>query len=262
MRLVDTHCHLTFPQYDEDREEVIESVFSSGIVWVLNACSHLSDLPSMKALRDQYEGKVFLSIGIHPHYAKEVSERDLALVREEVSKGGFVAIGEVGIDLFRNESPLEDQVKVLNWFIKLAKETGLPLIFHCRDAEKELLEVLDDLGVRGGFVVHCFSSGPEFAREILDRGGMLSFTANCTYKRSDNIREAIRFAPLDRIMLETDSPYLPPQSRRGQRNDPRAVLDVAETIARLKSLSVGEVAERTTENAERFFLGGDGPKPS
>ncbi len=258
MQLVDTHCHLTFPQYDQDRDEVIEAVFSSGIVWVLNACSHVSDLPKMKDLRDKYPDKVFLSIGIHPHYASQVGAVEFSQVEKELDEGGFVAIGEVGIDLFRNEARLEDQINLLVWFIKVAKDRGLPLIFHCRDAEKELLSVLDDLDVKGGFVVHCFSGGVGFAKDVLDRGGMLSFTANCTYKKSEPIREAIKFVPLDRIMLETDSPYLPPQSQRGKRNDPRAVIEVAKMVAELKSMQLEKVAEITTGNAERFFRGEDG----
>ncbi len=258
MHLVDTHCHLTFPQYDDDRVEVVEAVFSSGIIWVVNVCSHLSDLPKMKALKSKYPNKVFLSIGIHPHYASQVGEAEFSQIEKELDGGEFVAIGEVGIDLFRNEAKLEDQINLLVWFIKMAKDRGLPLIFHCRDAERELLSVLDDLKVRGRFVVHCFSRGIEFAREILDRGGMLSFTANCTYKKSEHIREAIRFTPLDRIMLETDSPYLPPQSKRGQRNDPRAVIEVAKVVASLKSMPLEQVAEITTANAEGFFRGKDG----
>ncbi len=254
MGLVDTHCHLTFPQYDLDRDSVIAEVFSSGIDWIVNVCSALSDLPKMKELRDKYPGRVFLSIGIHPHYASRVGEKDLSELTYELKKGGFVAIGEVGIDLFRNESSLEDQRKLLVWFIELARDVGLPLIFHCRDAEDELLSILDEMEVRGGFVVHCFSGDVNFAKKILDRGGMISFTANSTYKKSDQIRESIKFVPIDRIMLETDSPYLPPQSRRGQRNDPRAVIEVAKLVAELKSMDFEEVAEITTKNAEQFFL--------
>ncbi len=256
--MVDTHCHLTFPQYDADREEVIERVFSSGIEWVLNACSHLQDLPAMKALARAYPGRIYLSIGMHPHYAGEVEEDTFEVVREEIETYPYVAIGEVGIDLFRNEAPFEVQERVFRGFIRLANECGLPLIVHSRDAEEETLSVLREERPSAGFVVHCFSYGPEVAEKVVEMGGMVSFTANITYKKSDNIRESARVVPLERIMLETDAPYLPPQRKRGQRNDPTAVRDVAETIGQVRGLSVEEVIRMTTENARRFFRVGDG----
>ncbi len=256
--MIDTHCHLTFPQYDADREEVIERVFASGIEWILNACSHLQDLPAMKALAQAYPGRIYLSIGMHPHYAGEVDEDTLAGVRREIESYPYVAIGEVGIDLFRSEIPLEVQEGVFRWFIRLAKEYDLPLVVHSRDAEEETLSILREESPCAGFVVHCFSYGPEVAEQVVEMGGMVSFTANITYKRSDGIRESAKAVPLDRIMLETDAPYLPPQRKRGQRNDPTAVRDVAEAIGRVKGMPVEEVIRVTTANARRFFRVGDG----
>ncbi len=253
MKFVDTHCHLTFSQYDEDRDILIEKIFSGHISWVLNACSHLDDLKAMKVLADKWPDKIYLSIGIHPHYASEVTDKDFVFVENELRNYNYKAIGEVGIDLFRNLSPLSDQVRVFRKFIELAKKYNKALIIHSRSADEKLVKILDEVGLDIVFVVHCFSGDKEFAKKILDKGGYISFTANITYKKSEHIREAAKFAPLDRVMLETDSPYLPPQDRRGKRNDPLAVLEVAKVLAEIKGVSLEQIARITTLNANSFF---------
>jgi len=185
-----------------------------------------------------------------------LAEDDWHLIERELSdKGVFVAVGEVGLDLYRNLSPLNVQIMAFERFLDLAERHNLPLIIHSRDADKELIEVMDSFGPsRIRFVVHCFSGDKVFAGKILDRGGYLSFTGNITYKKADNIREAAVFAPNERIMLETDSPYLAPQKARGQRNTPLNVLDVAMRISEEKGLDLRIVVETCNKNAEDFFL--------
>ncbi len=253
MRLVDTHCHLTFPQYDQDREELIDRLFSSNLVWVLNACSSLEDIAPMKDLAMRYPDKIFLSIGVHPHYVEGLSNEDYALLRDELATFDYKAIGEVGIDLFRNLSPLEAQKDTFARFIQLAKEFDRPIIVHSREADEIVVGMLREAGLEGRFVVHCFSGGVDFARQVLDMGGMISVTGNITYKKSDAIREAVKYAPLDRIMAETDSPYLAPQIIRGKRNDPSFVLEVYKAIAEIKSVDLNRLIDVLYRNASLFF---------
>ncbi len=253
MRLVDTHCHLTFPQYDQDREELIERIFSSNLAWVLNACSSLDDIAPMKDLAMRYPDRIFLSIGVHPHYAEGLSDRDYALIKEELASFDYKAVGEVGIDLFRNLSPLEAQKEAFSKFIQLARDFDKPLIVHSREADEVVVGMLKEADLGGRFVVHCFSGGVDFARQILDMGGMISVTGNITYKKSNGIREAIRYAPLDKIMAETDSPYLAPQIIRGKRNDPSFVLEVYKAIAEIKSVDLNRLMDILYRNAALFF---------
>ncbi len=253
--LVDTHCHLTFPQFDDDRNSLIESIFESDIDWVLNPASSLEDIPQMIDLASKWRDKIFLALGIHPHYALEVDEYTFENAYNLLNEFEYKAIGEVGFDFYRQEKKVvfERQKRLFEFFIDLAREKNLPLIIHCRQAETELLSVLDEKSILGNFVVHCFSSTVDFAKKVLDRAGFISFTANITYKRADDLRQVVKFVPLDRIMLETDSPFLPPEGRRGKRNDPRTVGVICEMISKIKGLSFYKVAEKTSSNACKFF---------
>ncbi len=253
---IDTHCHLHFHQYDADRGNLIENTFARGMPWLINVCTELKDIVLVKELFHK-DNRILPTIGVHPHYVSGLSETDWQKIREELfaKQSPFIAVGEVGLDLFRNLSPLDDQIKAFERFLDMASDKGLPVIVHSRDADEELLEVLDvfDSG-RVKFVVHCFSGDKDFAKHILDRGGYISFTGNITYKKSDSIREAARYAPIERIMLETDAPYLAPQRIRGKRNEPLNVMDVAQALAKEKGISLEKLISQSNKTAEEFFV--------
>jgi len=193
-------------------------------------------------------------VGMHPHDAKGVSEEDFRRLKDLTADPKVVAVGETGLDFYYNHSPRQIQIEIFCRFIHMARETGLPLVVHNREAQREVVEILRREGkgdLRG--VVHCFTGNYEDAREILDMGFYLSFTGIITFKNADSLREVVRKLPLDRVLVETDSPYLAPVPYRGKRNEPAFVRYVAEALAQVKGLSLQEVAQATTDNARKLF---------
>jgi len=252
--LIDTHCHLDFPEYSQDRDEVIQRAHDAGVETLINVSSEEKGCKASLALADKYP-QIYAALGVHPHYAKDVNEELIARIREMARTGKkIVAIGEVGLDYFRNLSKKEDQLRVFRSFINLSKDLKLPLIIHSRDAAKDTLKVMAeefDGGVRA--VLHCFSAGEKYLEKFLAQGFYISFTANITYPNAERLREVVKACPLEKMMLETDCPYLSPQEHRGNRNEPSYVKLVAEEVARVKGIRVEEVAEVTTKNARKFF---------
>ncbi len=253
MGFVDTHVHLHFPEYDSDREAVIERSRKAGVDLFINVGT---DVPSSEAsvkLAHQYEF-VYAAAGIHPHDAKDAHDEDFGALERLLHDSKVVAIGEVGLDFFRNLSPAEVQRKVLSRFFELFRKTGKPLILHIREAHREMKEqVLAELKppVRG--LLHCFSADKEVMKEFLDLGFHISFAGPLTYKKNDVLREAFQACPLDRLLLETDAPFLPPQSQRGERNESSYLLETAALGAELRKMSLEELAQSTTENAKKVF---------
>lgn len=250
--LIDTHCHLDFSDFDNDRDSVLETARSCGISSMINIGSSLEGSRRSVRLSQKYP-QIFASVGIHPHDAKECDEKAFQEIQKLGEDPKVVAIGEVGLDYFRNLSPVEIQKKIFIRFLQWAAEAGKPLVIHCRQAEKDMLDILKDHPVRHGLVIHCFSADAAFLDACLALGFFVSFTANITYKKAQNLRDVVKGVPLDRMFLETDAPYLPPEGRRGQRNDPTAVVAVADQVARIKGVSVEEVGRVTTQAAKDFF---------
>ncbi|MDP1852746.1 MAG: TatD family hydrolase [Candidatus Omnitrophota bacterium] len=251
--LIDTHCHLDFPEFDADREEVIRRAKDSGVEYIINVGSSLENSRAAVKLSKEYPA-VFASVGIHPHDAKDFSEDNLLEIKELSKNPKVIAIGEVGLDFYRNLSEESVQEEVFRKFIGLAKERNLPLIFHCREAKADFLRILKEESfpqMRG--VMHCFSGDKDFLRECLDLGLYVSFTCNVTYKKADNLCQVLKLVPQDKLMLETDAPYLSPEGFRGKRNEPYQVKLLAETIAKIRSVTFGEIAEATTVNAKKLF---------
>ncbi|MFH0876681.1 MAG: TatD family hydrolase [Candidatus Omnitrophota bacterium] len=252
--LIDTHCHLDFPQFDADRDYVLKRAHEAGVDIVVNIGSSLrGSLESVRLARHYPE--VFASVGLHPHDAKDFSQDSFAKIKALAQEKKVVAIGEVGLDYFRNLSEPKVQEDVFRRFLALAGEVNLPLIVHCRQAEDEILQIFQEsqsLKIPG-VVVHCFSGSQDFLQKCLDLGFFVSFTCNITYKKSVALKELVRVAPLDRIFLETDAPYLPPEGKRGMRNEPAAVRDLAQEIAWLKGIDFEMVCAQTTQNAKQFF---------
>lgn len=249
MRLFDTHTHLDFPKFDGDRNFIL-STMREKQVWAINVGV---DLPSSEASLklSQENPHIFPACGIHPHEAKSVTPAALAKLKE-LLRAGAVAVGECGLDFYRNLSPKEAQVEAFRAQLRLAKELDLPVILHERAAWSEFLAILREEGpVRG--VVHAFSGDLVRAQEALSLGLYLGIGGPLTYPKNEALRQALRKIPLSRIVLETDSPYLPPQNFRGQRNDPLKVRYVAETLAIISGRPIDEVAEITFLNACKLF---------
>ena len=252
MIFTDTHVHLHFPEYAEDREQVLKRAQDAGVGLFVNVGTDLATSLASLQLAEQYS-HVYATAGIHPHDAESAYSQfeEIAALAEHPR---MVAIGEVGLDFFRNHSPQEKQIALLRRFIQLYFRISKPLIIHCRDAYEEFLSILEtesSAPYRG--VMHCYSSDREMMFRLLDKGFMISFAGPLTYKKNDALREACKACPLDRILLETDAPFLPPQSMRGKRNESAHLIETASVAAQLHGLTLSELAEKTTENARKLF---------
>ncbi|MCM8779439.1 MAG: YchF/TatD family DNA exonuclease [Candidatus Omnitrophica bacterium] len=249
--LIDTHCHLDFPDFDKDREEVIARAKEAGIKYFINISSdYSSNLKSLEFAHHYPE--FYTSLGIHPHYAQDVDENILKRIRELAKGNGkVVAIGEIGLDFYRNISPREIQLEIFKQFLELAEELKLPIIVHNRNADEEILGLIKKFSLKGVF--HCFSGDREFLREVLHLGFYVSFTANITYPKAKNLRAIVSETPVEKIILETDSPFLPPQGKRGLRNEPAYLVYLVKELAKLKCLTEEDIFRITSLNACQLF---------
>ncbi len=249
--LIDTHCHLDFPEFDKDRDEVIARARSEGIEYIINIGSSIDGSKRSLELSKQYDF-IFSAVGIHPHEADNFDKGAELELSSLSRQDKVVAIGETGLDYFRNYSRQENQKILFLSLIKLAKELNLPLVIHSRQAQADTLKILKEaMPVKA--LVHCFSGDKGFLDECLTLGFFISFTCNITYKKAENLRNLIRDVPLDRLLLETDAPFLSPEGLRGKRNEPANVKHVAREISRIKEISIDEVSEVTSDNAKSFF---------
>ena len=253
MILSDTHIHLHFPQYDADRAEVIKRAIKGGVGYFLNIGTDLENSRQAIEIAEQYP-EVYASIGFHPHETKHAGDSELAELAKLIRHPKVVAIGEVGLDYYHEHSPREVQEKILKTFLGWYEQFGKPLIIHCRDAYEDLMNILQSfqkMPYRG--TLHCYSSDAATMKRYLELGFHIAFGGALTYKKNDALREACAQCPKDRLLLETDAPYLPPQSKRGQRNEPSYMIETAECAAKLHGLSLEGLAEITTANAKKLF---------
>jgi TatD DNase family protein len=255
LRLIDSHAHIQGPEFAADLNGVIDRAHAVGVekILVVGGTGELSSNDAAVAVANSFTG-LFATVGMHPHDAKDVSEQDFERLEHLAADPKVVAVGETGLDFYYDHSPRELQVKVFARFIHMARALELPLIVHDRDAHREIAELLKSEGggnLRG--VIHCFTGDYPAAKEFLDLGFYLSFSGIVTFKNAEPLREAARRLPLDRLLVETDSPYLAPVPHRGKRNEPAFVLHVAETIASVKGLPLQEIAKATSRNAGDLF---------
>ena len=251
--LIDTHCHLDFGEFDEDRSAVMENAKASGIEYFINVGSNLEGSRKSVELAAEYE-RVFASVGIHPHHAGEVTESALNEIKLLAENKKVVAIGEVGLDYCKSPAPPERQKEVFCKFIEISKKLELPLIIHSRDASRDTLDTLKKMfsfPIKG--VMHCFSGGEEELREVLDMGMFVSFTCNLTFKNAKRLREIAKHVPPKRLLLETDAPFLAPQVYRGKRNEPAYITELRDILSELLNLPKEEVEKITTDNAKKLF---------
>ena len=251
---IDTHAHLTFPEYKIDLPEVIERAKQANLEAIINIALDDEAIRSSLKIAEEYPGFVFNAAGLHPHDASEWNEETSKKIRNLAKEKKIIAIGETGLDYHYKLSPLEKQKEVFRKFLQLCQELDLPAVIHSREASKDTMLLIheENQGKLKG-VLHCFSGDMDLAREALDMGLLISFTGNITFPKADKVRNAAKEIPLDRIMIETDCPFLAPQAFRGKRNEPAYVVKVAEQIAEVKGLPIEEIALKTTENAKRFF---------
>lgn len=252
--LIDTHAHLDFKEYDKERDKVIKRSFDNGIEKIINIGCNLERSQASIDLAKKYKN-IFASVGIHPHDGKENNIKEASKkLYELASEKRVVAIGEIGLDYFqlKNEKEKDIQKKVFRAQLDIAKELGLPVVIHCRDAYEDMLEIIKKDKIKRG-VSHCFLGSREIAKRLLDLGLYLSFTGVITFKNAGEIIEVVREVPLERIMVETDAPFLAPESHRGKRNEPAYVKYIAEKIATIKEVGLDEVEDVTTKNAEDLF---------
>ena len=252
--LVDSHCHLDFPDFAEELPEVVARARAAGVSRMVTICTRLRNVPQVRAIAEAHEG-VFWAAGTHPMSA---AEEPMATVAELVALAAhpkFVGIGETGLDYHYTAESAEIQKVSLRLHIEAAQETGLPLIIHSRAADDDMAAILTE-AMRAkpfGCVMHCFSSGPELARVTLELGCYLSMSGVATFPKSQEIRDIFKAAPLDRILLETDAPYLAPPPFRGRRNEPAYTAHTAKIGAEVFGLSLADFAAATTANFERLF---------
>lgn len=251
--LFDTHAHLHFPEFDEDRAAVLERGRAAGVRRMVTIGTDVDTTRAALALTTR-EADVWATAGVHPHDAAESDETAQAEVERLAAEPRVVAIGEIGLDFFRNLSPPETQERVLRRFLALAHRLRKPVVLHCRDAHAEMLAILGDERVAEvGGIMHCFSGDVEIARRCLDLGLTISLAGPVTYPNARALPDVARFVPGDRLVVETDCPFLPPQGYRGKRNEPAYLAITAARVAELRGEPLDELAARTTANARRLF---------
>ena len=253
--LIDSHAHIQGKEYAGEVEAVISRAREAGVetIVAVGGAGDMSSNTEAVALAARFDN-IYATVGMHPHDAKDVGADELQTLQELAASPKVVAIGETGLDYYYNHSPHEVQRRVFSQFIHMARDTGLPIVVHERDAAPEAAALLRNEGA-GGLrgVIHCFTGNYEAARAYLDLGFYLSFTGIITFKNAEPLREVVRQVPLERMFVETDSPFLTPVPHRGKRNEPAYVRFVAETVAKIKSLDLEEVARVTTNNVKDLF---------
>ena len=250
--LIDTHAHLDFQQYDGDRDEIIRRAHDADVQGIITIGIDLATSQKALAITEKYEN-VFAAIGIHPHDAVDAGAQDVDELSKLTEHPKVVAIGEIGLDFYRNISPVDVQKQMFRQLLDLAREKELPVIIHTREAGNDIIAILKDKSKQGWRgVFHCFSGSIPLAFELIDMGFHISFTGNITFKNSRTV-EVMKKIPLERLLLETDCPFMAPVPHRGKRNEPAYVYFVAQKMAEVKNLSTGYVAEVTTQNAIGLF---------
>ncbi|RXE59303.1 TatD family hydrolase [Acetivibrio mesophilus] len=251
--LFDSHAHYDNQRFDEDRFETIKKAYDSGVTYILNAAADMASSVETISLTREFEF-VYGAVGVHPHAVSEMNDNDIATLANFTMEDKIVAIGEIGLDYYYDYSPREQQKL---WFAKqisLARKLNLPIIVHDRDAHKDVLDIIKSEQAKDvGGVFHCYSGSVEMLRDVLENNFCISVGGALTFKNAKKTVEVVEHVPLDKLLIETDCPYLTPEPHRGKRNDSSYVRLVAEKIAKIKGISFEEVAEATMNNSKRLF---------
>lgn len=252
--LVDSHCHLDFPDFAEELDLIVQRAEKAGIGGMVTICTRVRKFQQVLDVAERYSN-IFCSVGTHPHNAAD----ELDITAEHLVKLAchekVAAIGEAGLDYHYDKSPRDAQAQGFRTHIAASRITGLPLVIHARNADMDMIEILSEETGKGAFpfILHCFSSGRDLAHVGIELGGYVSFSGILTFKNSEEIRSIARELPLDRLLVETDAPYLAPPPHRGKRNEPSYVINTAQVLAETREISEAEIAEATTANFFRLF---------
>ncbi len=252
--LVDSHCHLDFPDFEGELETVVARAANAGVGHMVTICTHVTKFGQVLAVADAFEN-IWCTVGIHPHNAGTEPETPAETLVSMAAHPKVVALGETGLDFYYDHSPRERQERAFRAHIAAARETGLPIVIHTRDADDDMARILRDEHAKGAFpgLIHCFSAGPELAGTVLDLGLYISVSGIVTFKKADKLRETIKDVPMDRLLVETDSPYLAPVPHRGKRNEPAYTALTAATVAGIKGMDADAFARASTDNFFRLF---------
>jgi TatD DNase family protein len=254
MLLVDSHCHLNYPEFAHDCDLVVDRAREQGVGVLQTICTRMSEFPEVLRIAETYP-QVYASVGIHPHEVEKESVTLQALV-EAAAHPKVIGLGETGLDYYYEHSPRGIQAESFRTHIRAAQTTGLPLIIHTRDAEEDTIRILREERENGDFtgVIHCFTGTESLARAVLEMGLSISISGVVTFKKADELRAVVRdVVPLSRILVETDAPFLAPLPHRGERNEPAYTRLTAEKVAELKTVSLAEAARQTTDNFFALF---------
>ncbi len=252
-QLIDTHCHLDMQDYQDDIDQVLAKALNLGVKRIITVGIDLDSSRAAIRLAEKYPG-VFATVGVHPHNVALLKDHDYEELAVLAKKSEVVAYGEIGLDFYYDHAPADVQIAHFGRQVDLAKQLDLPLVVHDREAHAEVLEILANAyPFKATGVMHCFSGDSAFAEAVIDLGFYVSIPGVITFKKAETLQEAVRNIPLERIILETDGPFLAPEPRRGRRNEPALLLFTAEKVAELKGLTLKEVAEVSTANAEKLF---------
>jgi len=255
IELIDSHCHLIFDNFEKDLEDVVQRLRSRGVKKIVHACCELTEIPKLKKISHEFN-EIFYSVGLHPLEAKKWQLSYKSLLRRSAQDDKkVVAIGELGLDFFKNENKTQ-QIDALIPQMELAHELELPVIIHCRDAAKEMINICNDLFQKGKCpkgVLHCWTGTPNEMKQFLDLGFYISFSGIVTFPKAYEIHKCAKIVPNDRYLIETDSPFLAPVPFRGKRNEPSFVENVANFMANLRSTELITIAKESSKNAEDLF---------
>lgn len=252
--LVDSHCHLDFPDFAEERDAIVSRAAAAGIGTILTISTRVAQIDRLLAITEAHPN-VYATVGTHPNSAGEEPDVPTEVLVRWADQDKIVGIGEAGLDYFYDKAPPDIQKAVFRRHIEASRQTGLPLVIHARDADDDVRQILEDETGKGAFpfILHCFSSGADLAAAGVALGGYVSFSGILTFKKSDALREIAASVPLDRLLVETDAPYLAPAPFRGKRNEPAYVRHTAEVLAGVKDLDLDTLATATSDNFFRLF---------
>ncbi|MCK5128825.1 MAG: TatD family hydrolase [Clostridiales bacterium] len=252
MGLVDSHCHLDDVKFESNRDEIIRSFKSNGIDFVITCGDSVRSSYNSLKLAQKYE-TIYATAGIHPHNAKDCTFKASEEIFTLLKQKRVVAVGEIGLDYHYDFSPRDIQIDCMMKQVRIAQRLNMPIVFHIREAFGDFLSLMRNKEIQQRGVMHCFSGSIEVARECLDNNMLISFTGNITFKNAHKLRYVVKYIPLEKMMIETDSPYMTPEPNRGKRNEPKHVFEVAESIAAIKDINLDKIINTTRQNAIDFF---------
>jgi TatD DNase family protein len=252
--LVDSHCHLDFPDFTSDLDAIVQRAAAAGVGRIVTISTRVRRLAELLAITERFPN-VYCSVGTHPHHADEEDGIPADELIELTKHPKVVALGEAGLDYFYDNGPPQAQARGFRAHIAASRATGLPLVIHTRDADEDCGRILEEEAAKGPFraVLHCYTGGRELAMKAIGLGLSISFTGILTFKKSQNLRDLAAELPADRIMVETDAPYLAPGKFRGKRNEPAYVVEIAKVLAEARGVSLEDISHQTTENFFRLF---------